>query len=118
MFQDILQTILTSVIARITMNISSLYIAIGATLVVVVCGYFLYKRYFSAKPVEKTVTFAEESAPEHQQGSGPMQPVNREEAFAAAMQAEQEAVEQALQKRNQMESDEHVEQTEYSEQSE
>jgi uncharacterized membrane protein YebE (DUF533 family) len=110
MFQEILQTILTSVIARITTNISSVYIAIGATLAVVVCGYFLYKQYFSDKPVEKekekekTVTFEE-----------PVQePVSREEAFAATMQAEQESVEQELKKRQALiEPDEHMEQSEH-----
>ena len=114
MFQEILQTILTSVIARVTANISSLYIAIGATIAVLVCSYFLYKRFFTTKSVEKTVTFSEETV-EPQQDSEPTQPVSREEAFAAAMQAEQEAVEQALQKRNQMESEDQPEQTEGSE---
>lgn len=96
MFQEILQTILTSVIARVTANISSLYIAIGATIAVIVCGFFLYKQYFSAKPVEKpkekAVTFEE---PEE----SPQEPLSREEAFAAAMQAEQESMEQELKKR-------------------
>lgn len=117
MIQDILKTVVLSAVARVTDNINSLYLALGATIAVVVCSYFLYKRFFSAKPVEKTVTFAEEFAPETQQHSESTQPVNREEAFAAAMQAEQEAVEQALQKRNQIESDEHAEQADDSEHS-
>jgi hypothetical protein len=97
MFQEILQSVILSVVSRITGNISSLYIAIGATVIVVVCGFFLYKQFFAVsksvdKPaVTKEVTFAEE-APQ-------AVPENREEAFARAMQAEQEAMERELHKR-------------------
>lgn len=103
MIQDIVKTVVLSAVARITENISTLYIGIGATLIVLVCSYFIYKHFFNqpvATPKQVEVAPQVEEVPTQQQRPTPEQIAQREEAFAAAMQAEQEAMEQELQKRH------------------
>lgn len=103
MIQDIVKTVILSAVGRITENISTLYIAIGATLAVLVCSFFIYKRFFSQPAVAPKQEEEEpkiQDAPIQHQRPTPQQIAEREEAFAAAMQAEQEAMERELQKRH------------------
>lgn len=98
MFQDVIKTVVMSAVSHIIESMGTLYFAIAATLIVAVCGFLLYKQFFAKSAVSEVVS---KQAPDIIEP--PLvqkeRPQDREEAFAAAMQAEQEAAEVELQKR-------------------
>lgn len=100
MLQDILKTVVLSAVSRVTENISTLYIAIGATLVVLVCSYFLYRHFFAGVSKQQKHEPQIQDTPEALNEAEMTQPpMNHEEAFAATMEKEQEAMSQELHKR-------------------
>ncbi len=62
MVQEFISNLLLTIINRIFQNTTHLYYAIGATVLVLVASYFIYKWYFAAPPVKKSVAF---EVPEH-----------------------------------------------------
>lgn len=59
MVQEFVSNLLLTIINRIFQNTTHLYYALGATVLVLVASYFIYKWYFASPPVQKTVAFEE-----------------------------------------------------------
>ncbi len=94
MVQEFVSNLLLNIINRIFQNTTHLYYAIGATVVVLVASYFIYKWYFASPAPKKAVVFEEEPVQEEPEQPMPTHIKQEEQPVQEAPETQEEQGEQ------------------------